>query len=176
MQDIISIQAREPMRTSLAEQMAAYEAEFGPVQTLPIRVGNVAAPVFSIAVPGKPKPEQRSRKIAGPRKLRKSQEVQLAKIERVKAMVPQHKTVAEIAAAVDWSVGHTQKILAALGLKAATSVTIERDSMIPSVREMAARGATIEQMAQATGRNRKTIINWIADFKIERGPRMDIRS
>lgn len=53
--DSTSIQLRDPVRDNLAAQMAAFEAEFGPVQTLPIFVGERPKQVFSIHTPGKPR-------------------------------------------------------------------------------------------------------------------------
>lgn len=53
--DAPSLQRRDDLSASLAEQMAAYERQHGPVQTLPIvTAGNKQLP-FVITSPGKPK-------------------------------------------------------------------------------------------------------------------------
>lgn len=49
------IKAKDEIRRAMAEQIAAYEAVNGPIETLPIRVGNAPVETFSINVPGKPK-------------------------------------------------------------------------------------------------------------------------
>lgn len=53
--DLSGIQAKDEIRRTMAEQIAAWEAENGPVQTLPIRIGDAPVETFSINVPGKPK-------------------------------------------------------------------------------------------------------------------------
>lgn len=55
MSDLSCIQALDAARADIAAKVAAWEAENGPVQTLPIRVGNAPVETFSINVPGKPK-------------------------------------------------------------------------------------------------------------------------
>ncbi|MGX5220291.1 hypothetical protein ACVTMO_16865 [Pseudomonas segetis] len=40
MSELAYIQMHDPLRNTLAEQMAAYEALHGPVETLPIRIGD----------------------------------------------------------------------------------------------------------------------------------------
>lgn len=55
MTDLSQTQALDTLRATIAAKTAAYEREFGPVQTLPIYIGDRPAPTFTVNVPGKPK-------------------------------------------------------------------------------------------------------------------------
>lgn len=55
MVDLSGVHVREDARQKLAAQVAAFEAENGPVKTLPIRIGNSPIETFSINSPGKQK-------------------------------------------------------------------------------------------------------------------------
>lgn len=61
MVDLSGVHVREDARQALAEQMAAFERENGPVETLPIRIGDCPVEQFTIHSPGKPKAEKPSR-------------------------------------------------------------------------------------------------------------------
>jgi len=162
---------------SLAIAMAAFEALNGPVETTPILVGAWAKHNFMLANPEKPKipatPKPRKKPAAYSRP---SMVAQLAMVEELRAMAAT-KTTKEMAAHAGWSVVHTQKVLAKHRVR--TSVisryNTERDRLLPIVRKMAATGATIQQMADRVKKNRKTIIIWIAENKIERGPKMVLK-
>lgn len=63
MTDLSHTQALDSMRATIAAKTAAYEAEFGPIETLPIYIGERPQPSFTVSVPGKPKAHQQSREL-----------------------------------------------------------------------------------------------------------------
>jgi hypothetical protein len=44
------------------------------------------------------------------------------------------------------------------------------------VRKLAAAGHTIAQMAEASGKNRNTVITWLREYKVVRGPKMNLNA
>ena len=44
------------------------------------------------------------------------------------------------------------------------------------VRKLAATGHTIAQMAEASGKNRNTVITWLREYKVVRGPKMNLNA
>ena len=132
MTDSTSIQLRDSARDQLAAQMAAYEAEHGPVQTLPIFVGERPKEIFTIHIPGKPKSMP-----ASSQKLRQLD----------------HKRSA-------MNVARKAK----------------SDARVEVIRSMAASGATIAQMADATGIAPRSVMRLMRDNGIKRGPKMSMEA
>lgn len=97
MSDTANIQAREPIRAELAEAMAAYEREFGKVETLPIRIGCPPAPVFSINIPGKPKAEAKPKRVPGPKKPRPNMIIKQQKLAAIRELAAKGLSFADIA-------------------------------------------------------------------------------
>lgn len=124
--DVATIEAKDIERAELADLMAAFEAQNGPVQTSPIQIGAKPAPGFTIHTPGKPKPDRTPvvRKTAAERKPRPN-------------MVAKNRRVAEL-------------------------------------QPMALKGATIAEMAEASGYTRKYIANLLYNRKLLRGPKTDL--
>lgn len=87
------------LRESIPCLIAAYEAEFGPVETTPIFCGERPKHVFSINTPGKPKhmPAKAIRKPVSERKPRANTLAKRAKIQRITELAATGITFAEIA-------------------------------------------------------------------------------
>lgn len=116
------IQERDPLRSKLAEQMAAFEALNGKVQTLPIRIGNAPVETFSIVTPGKPK------------------------------------------------ASHPSRALRSADHKRVTMRTQKKMEKISKVRELAATGIKISDIAEKAGLTTKYVHRLILDHRIVRGP------
>lgn len=103
--DITSIQARDGLRQTLAAKMAAFEAECGPVQTLPIRIGDAPIPGFRIHCPDKPKAalRVRVRKPASERKPRANMLTKQQKIEAIRQLAAKGLRIEEIADQADFT-------------------------------------------------------------------------
>ena len=91
MTDLSHTQSLDTARATIAAKTAAYEAEFGPVQTLPIFVGERPKQTFFIQVPGKPKSAGRympvaRRKAPAERKPRPNMLAKRAKLERLREL------------------------------------------------------------------------------------------
>lgn len=97
--DQSSIEARNSLRHNLAAKMAAFEAHNGPVQTLPIRIGNEPMPAFRINCPDKPKaiPVGRVRKTASERKPRPNMVLKQRKIAVITELAGKGLTIEDIA-------------------------------------------------------------------------------
>jgi len=97
--DHAQIQARESLRHSLAAQMAAFEAHNGPIQTLPIRIGNEPIPVFRITDPHKPRaiPVVRVSKPAKERKPRTMMALKQKKLAAIRELAGKGLTIEAIA-------------------------------------------------------------------------------
>lgn len=125
--ELSHIQERDPFREKLAEAMAEFERVNGPIQTLPIRIGEAPVEQFTIHSPGKPKSLPSS-----------SQALRAKDHDRI--TVRQKKMMANIA----------------------------------KVRELAAQGLTIEEMAEQSGFSRKYVMRLMREHNIVRKPRMDL--
>ena len=173
--DNTAIQQNQAFSAHIATMTAEFERLNGPVQTLPIQQNWKPAP-FQIANPDKPKAEVKKprapaiRKAPGERKPRADMLAKREKIERIKVMAAAGKTAAEIAALVGWELGYCRKVMAANNIIPTSAHVVG----LPLVRQLAASGSTIEQMAEASGKNRKTIIKWLRQYNVVRGPKMNL--
>jgi hypothetical protein len=115
------IQALEPIRNELAAQMAEFEAQFGPVETAPIRIGCPPPPVFSINIPGKPKPEAKTPRVPGPKKPRANMLAKVEKLAVVRDLLLKGLSFADVAERADFtpklSVKYVQRMCYEHGLK-----------------------------------------------------------
>jgi hypothetical protein len=173
--DNTSIQQNQAFSAHIAAMTAEFERLNGPVQTEATRTNWKPAP-FQIANPDKPKAERKKpraptiRKAPSERKPRADMLAKREKIERMKVMAAAGKTAAEIAALVGWELCYCRKVMAANNITPTSAHIVE----LPLVRHLAANGSTIEQMAEASGKNRKTIIKWLREYSITRGPKMNL--
>jgi hypothetical protein len=173
--DSTAIQQNQAFSAHIAAMTAEFERLNGPVQTIAIQRNWVPAP-FQIANPDKPKAAPKKpkapteRKAPSERKPRADMLAKREKIERIKVMAAAGKTAAEMAAVVGWELGHCRKVMAANNIVPTSAHVVG----LPLVRQLAASGSTIEQMAEASGKNRKTIIKWLREYKIDRGPKMNL--
>lgn len=103
MHDITSIQARDGLRHTLAEKMAAFEAECGPITTLPIRIGDAPIPGFRIHCPDKPKAVQRVKVARQPSKISKKVAAKQLKIAAIRELAAQGLSMADIADRADFT-------------------------------------------------------------------------
>jgi len=118
---IAEIQMRDPVRAELAAQMAEFEAQFGQVETQPIRIGCPPAPVFSINTPGKPKAEASQRRVPGPKKPRANMISRQQKLTVVRELLLQGLSYADVAERADFtpklSVKYVQRLCYEHGLR-----------------------------------------------------------
>lgn len=124
--ELSHIQERDPFREKLSEAMAEFERVNGPIQTLPIRIGEAPVEQFTIHSPGKPKASERGE--------------QLRKVAH-------------------------EKITMRARLKA---------EKIQNLRALAAKGMTIEEMAEQSSLSRRHLMKLMREHGIIRGPRMDL--
>jgi hypothetical protein len=173
--DSTAIQQNQAVSAHIAAMTAEFERLNGPIETTPIQLNWKPQP-FQIANPDKPKAEPKKpkaptiRKAANERKPRADMLAKREKIERMKVMAAAGKTAAEIAALVGWELGHCRKVMAQHNITPTSAHIVE----LPLVRHLAASGSTIEQMAEASGKNRKTIIKWLREYNVVRGPKMNL--
>lgn len=100
MTDLSHMQERDALRITLAEQMAAFEAEFGKVETTPIRIGDGPAPAFRIHCPHKPKAESKPAKV---RKVCVRMDAKARKLAAIKELAAQGLRIADIADRADFT-------------------------------------------------------------------------
>jgi hypothetical protein len=173
--DSTAIQQNSAFSAHIALMTAEFERINGPVQTEAIRTNwkpqpfQIANPEKPKAAPSKPKAPTK-RKHASERVPRPDMIAKREKIERLKVMATAGKTAAEMAALVGWELGYCRKVMAANNITPTSAHIVE----LPLVRHLAANGSTIEQMAEASGKNRKTIIKWLREYSITRGPKMNL--
>lgn len=117
--DLNNAQARDDYRINLAAQMAAFEERYGPVQTLPIRIGDQPVETFSINSPGKPKAEKPSRSLRAQDHQRVTQRTQkkLENVRKVKALAITGMRIADIAEQSGLTAKYVQKLILEHGLK-----------------------------------------------------------
>jgi len=115
------IQVRDPIRAELAAQMAEFEAQFGPVETSPIRIGCPSPPVFSINIPGKPKAEAKPPRVRGPKKPRANMIEKQKKLAVVRELLLKGLSFADVAERADFtpklSVKYVQRMCYEHGLR-----------------------------------------------------------
>lgn len=100
MSDLSHMQERDALRITLAEQMAAFEAEFGKVETTPIRIGDGPAPAFRIHCPHKPKAEPKPAKV---RKVCVRMDAKAKKISAIRELAAMGLRIADIADRADFT-------------------------------------------------------------------------
>lgn len=100
MSDLSHMQERDALRITLAEQMAAFEAEFGMVETTPIRIGDGPAPAFRIHCPHKPKAEPKPAKV---RKVCVRMDAKAKKISAIRELAAMGLRIADIADRADFT-------------------------------------------------------------------------
>lgn len=135
MYDSTSIQLRDQVRAEIAAKVSAYEAQHGPVETLPIRIDDKQVP-FRIACPEKP----RAKAQVKPKPSRALRQLDSKRA----AMNSARKTRA-----------------------------LQR---LETIRQMAARGAKVTEMADATGIAATSVMRLIREHNIPRGPKMDLEA
>lgn len=106
---IAEIQMRDPVRAELAAQMAEFEAQFGPVETAPIRIGCPPPPVFSINIPGKPKAEAKPPRVRGQMKPRANVLLKQQKLAAIRELAGKGLSFADIAEQADFTPKMTVK-------------------------------------------------------------------
>jgi hypothetical protein len=126
---IAEIQARDPIRSELAAQMAEFEAQFGKVETLPIRIGCAPIPGFTIHVPGKPRPEAKPKRAPGPKKPRANMVIKQQKLAAIRELAGKGLSFADIADQADFTPKMTVKYIMRLvydyGIKRGPSTNLE---------------------------------------------------
>lgn len=112
--DLSGIQAKDEIRRAMAEQIAAWEAENGPVQTLPIRIGDAPVETFSINVPGKPKvmptSSQALRAKDHARVTLRTQK-KMAKVQSIRELAVTGMRIADIAERLGFTAKYVQRII-----------------------------------------------------------------
>lgn len=110
--DLSNIQQREPLRATLAQQMAAFEALHGRVETLPIRIGNEPMPGFRITCPEKPRQDRTAlpRKPKAERKPRANTLLKRSRIEKLRPLAMSGATIEKMAE----ESGYSRKYIARL--------------------------------------------------------------
>ena len=169
------------LRANIAIATAEYERINGPVQTDAIRQ-NWKPQNFQLANPEnpriqtepKPKPVKKPRERIKHAPTNSRKAAQALKVVQLRLLAADGKCIKEIAAALGWSEGHVSKMLTSLELKAAPGHLHKRDSALQIVREMAAAGRQINDIAHAAKINTKTVMAWLNEYGIKRGPKMDL--
>lgn len=113
-----STQIREAVRASLAEQMAAYEQQYGEIQTLPIRVGDAPIETFSINVPGKPKAAKPSRDLRSQdfRRVTTRTQKKLENVRKVRELAATGMRIADMAEQTGLTAKYIMKLINEHGL------------------------------------------------------------
>lgn len=99
MSDLSCIQALDAARTDIAAKTAAYEAQFGKVETLPIRIGDAPVEQFTIHNPEKPKPAKQSRALrnADHKRVLLRTTRKMEKVNRIRELAATGITIEQIA-------------------------------------------------------------------------------
>lgn len=113
--DLSGIQAKDEIRRVMAEQIAAWEAENGPVQTLPIRIGDAPVEQFTIHSPGKPKPSRALRAKDHDRVTMRTAK-KLGKLATVRELAAQGLTIAQMAERSGFSAKYCQRLILENGI------------------------------------------------------------
>lgn len=113
------IQAKDEIRRTMAEQIAAWEAENGPVQTLPIRIGDAPVETFSINVPGKPKAMPASSQALRAKdhaRVTLRTQKKMAKVESIRELAATGMKIADMAERLDMTAKYIMRIIHEHGL------------------------------------------------------------
>lgn len=112
------IQAKDEIRRTMAEQIAAWEAENGPVQTLPIFVGDRPQPSFTVTVPGKPVAHQQSQKMrkADHDRVTMRTAKKLEKLAKVRDLAAKGLTIAQMAEQSGFTAKYCQRLILENGI------------------------------------------------------------
>lgn len=119
MTDLSHTQALDTLRATIAAKTAAYEREFGPVQTLPIYVGDRPAPTFTVNVPGKPKRMPASSKALRAqdhKRVTLRTQKKMAKVKSIRELAVTGMRIADIAERLDMTAKYVQRIILEHGL------------------------------------------------------------
>ena len=118
MTDLPQIQALDTLRATIAAKTAAYESEFGPVQTLPIYIGDRPAPSFTVTVPGKPKAHQQSQKLraADHKRVTLRTQKKMVKVASIRELAVTGMKIADMAERLDMTAKYIMRIIHEYGL------------------------------------------------------------
>lgn len=118
MTDLSHTQSLDTLRATIAAKTAAYESEFGPVQTLPIYIGDRPAPSFTITAPGKPKAHQQSQKLraADHKRVTLRTQKKMAKVQKIRELAVTGMKIADMAERLDMTAKYVQRIILEHGL------------------------------------------------------------
>lgn len=118
MTDLSRTQSLDTLRATIAAKTAAYESEFGPVQTLPIYIGDRPAPSFTITAPGKPKAHQQSQKLraADHKRVTLRTQKKMAKVQKIRELAVTGMKIADMAERLDMTAKYVQRIILEHGL------------------------------------------------------------
>lgn len=97
-----NIETRNDLRMTLAEQMEAFEAEFGKVETTPIRTGDGPVTAFRIHCPHKPKAEAKPVKVKQ-RKVCVRMDAKAKKLAAIRELAAKGLRIADIADRADFT-------------------------------------------------------------------------
>ena len=117
--DLSGIQAKDEIRRAMAKQIAAWEAENGPVQTLPIRIGDAPVETFSINIPGKPKAMPTSSQALRAKdhaRVTLRTQKKMAKVESIRELAVTGMRIAEMSERLGFTAKYIQRILLEYGL------------------------------------------------------------
>lgn len=106
--------AQQTLSHNIAIAVAAYEAQHGPVVTLPIRRTNAPTPGFQINVPGKPKAASTARtprRNSGPRKQRPDTIAKMAVLKLLTEMASKGASIEQMSEAAGKTRSYTQKLI-----------------------------------------------------------------
>lgn len=125
--DTASILERDPIRATLAQQMAAFEAKHGKVQTSPIRTGEAAQIPWRIHCPDRPKPDRTPvvRKTAPERKPRPNMLLKLKKIELLKRHALAGDSIEQMVEATGYSRKYITRLIWDKKIKRGTKTNLE---------------------------------------------------
>lgn len=128
MMELSGIQEKDEIRRTLAEQVAVYESKHGPVQTLPIRIGNAPVETFSINTPGKPKSMPSSSQALRAKDhsrvtLRTAKK--LEKLAKVRELAAQGLTIAQMAERSGFSAKYCQRLILENGIARGRKTNME---------------------------------------------------
>lgn len=127
---------RQAERDELAQMMAAFERQNGPIRTQPIRIGDAPAVPFSVTS-GAPKKEPRPRNV---QLVRAQVRQKLERIEKIKVLIEKGLTNHDIAAEVGISHQHVGRLISENKLRKEAKSGLRKS--------VAAKNERIKQIAQ----------------------------
>lgn len=118
MTDLSHTQSLDTARATIAAKTAAYEAEFGPIETLPIYIGERPRPSFTVTVPGKPKAHQQSRELrqADHKRVTLRTQKKMAKVASIRELAITGMKIADMAERLDMTTKYIMRIILEHGL------------------------------------------------------------